>query len=151
MIRAWHSLIAVAAVAFVLGGCKEEPTIVIKFEPNDLSAPKPLDLSTRAAAAALPDGGAAVVDEGKATKPGKGAAECKVAADCVAESVDCCGCNNGGKQHAIAKAKAAASAAKRKAHCAHTMCPMVISNDPSCSQVPACVQGACVLTAATKK
>src|SRR5690242_5299495 len=98
-------------VPFALGGCKEEPTIVIKFEPNDLSGPKAVDLSTRTtmATAAAPDGGSAVVDEGKG-KPGKGAAECRVAADCVVEPVDCCNCNNGGRQHAIAKAKAAASA-----------------------------------------
>jgi len=155
---------AVAALVFtalLAAGCKQEPTIVIKFEPNDMSAAKGPDLAPRAAASV--DGGmaageAAGAGEGKAGTPGKAGApgkpakaECKVAADCVVEPTSCCGCNNGGKQHAVTKAVAKANAAKHKAECGHTMCPMIMSNDPSCSQHADCVQGACVLSSATKK
>ena len=144
-------LLAVFSVAVV--GCKEEPTIVIKFEPNDLGTTKPADLLPPLVPrdAARPADLATVAakgDEGKGGKPAAGG-ECKVAADCVVEPVDCCNCNSGGSQHAIAKSKAAASAAKRASKCGHTMCPMFVSHDKSCSMEPACVDGACVLTAAT--
>lgn len=157
MVRAAYIVATLILSGFALGsvGCKEEPTIVIKFEPNDLGTTKPADLLPRDAA--RPADLATVAakgDEGKGGKPAAAGGECKVAADCVVEPVDCCNCNSGGSQHAIAKSKAAAAAAKRASKCGHTMCPMFVSHDKSCSMEPACVEGACVLTAAgaaTKK
>ncbi|MCA1665611.1 MAG: hypothetical protein LC659_15310, partial [Myxococcales bacterium] len=76
--------------------------------------------------------------------------ECKVAADCVIEPVDCCDCANGGKQHAIAKKAAAAAKAARAGRCKGKMCTMMLSTDPSCGQRAQCVEGACVMAAAKK-
>jgi hypothetical protein len=138
-----------AALLLTLSGCREEPTIVIKFEPNDLagaaattkpdmaSAPKPADLGTAAAS--------------KPEKKKGAAAECKVAADCVVEPVECCDCANGGKQHAIAKKAAAAAKAARAEKCKAKMCTMMLSTDPSCGQRAACVEGQCVMAATPPK
>lgn len=132
-------------LAFLAVGCREEPTIVIKFEPNDLAGrAKPADL---AAAPPAADMAAVTVEK----KKGKAAAECKVAADCVVEPLDCCDCANGGKQHAIAKKAAAAAKAARAERCKTTMCTMMLSTDPSCGQRAGCVDGQCVMVAAKKK
>jgi hypothetical protein len=146
MIRASVAVLGLAAALFAVA-CREEPTIVIKFEPNDLAsaaapAPKLADLGTRAAAAATPDLGLA-----KKPVPGKktAAAECKVAADCVVEPADCCDCANGGRQHAIPKKQAAASKAARAERCKTAVCTMMMSTDPSCGQRADCVDGACVM------
>jgi hypothetical protein len=147
-------LVAVTALLFVAGlsaGCREEPTIVIKFEPNDMTghlaasaaAAKPADL---AAAPKPADMALAAVEKKK--PPAK--AECKTAADCVVEPVECCDCANGGKQHAIAKKLAAASKAARAEKCKAKMCTMMLSTDPSCGQRADCVDGACVMAAAKK-
>ena len=135
-------------LAFVLFGCHEEPTIVIKFEPNDLAgtaASKPADM-------ALPPGRAdlAVAAAGTPAEKKKGKPECKVAADCVVEPLDCCDCANGGKQHAISKKAAAASKAARAERCKTKMCTMMLSTDPSCGQRADCVDGQCVMAAAKK-
>lgn len=144
---------ATVAVLLLLGvvGCREEPTIVIKFEPNDMTgiAPsKPGDMT------APPTKGADLAVAETTPKKGfqkKGAApECKVAADCVVEPLDCCDCANGGKQHAIAKKAAAAAKATRAAKCRSAVCTMMLSTDPSCGQRADCVDGACVM-ATTKK
>lgn len=133
-------------LAFSAAGCREEPTIVIKFEPNDLAGrAKPADLATTAP----PVADMATAAVGK--KKGKQAAECKVAADCVVEPSDCCDCANGGKQHAIAKKAAAASKAARAERCKAKMCTMMLSTDPSCGQRADCVDGQCVMVAAKKK
>jgi len=131
----------------LLGGCREEPTIVIKFEPNDLAGAsvgtKPSGASDMAAAPKPADLAVAA-----ATKPEKkkgAAAECKVAADCVVEPIECCDCANGGKQHAIAKKTAAATKAAREAKCKTAMCTMMLSTDPSCGMRADCVDGACVM------
>jgi hypothetical protein len=136
---------AVAVVLFsVLVGCREEPTIVIKFEPNDLAGTaKPRDLATTSSGADL---GAAAVEKKAPPEKKKGAAaECKAAADCVLEPLDCCDCANGGKQHAIAKKAAAASKAARAEKCKAQMCTMMLSTDPSCGQRADCVDGQCVM------
>ena len=140
-----------------LAGCKQEPTIVIKFEPNDMTGAKaaapsdlaaraPADLGSRASApgAATKNAVASKADRGKAAGK-KPAAECKVAADCVVEPLDCCDCANGGRQHAIPKKLAAASKAARQTRCKHTACTMMLSTDPTCGQRPDCVDGACVM------
>ncbi len=132
---------ALIVVMAVFSGCREEPTIVIKFEPNDMTGTavaKPADLAT------APD--LAVAETKK-----KGAPECKVAADCVVEPLECCDCANGGKQHAITKKAAAAGKAAHAAKCKTAMCTMMLSTDPSCGMRADCVDGACVMAAAKKK
>jgi hypothetical protein len=129
----------------VLGGCHEEPPIVIKFEPADLTAsgtPKaaPHDLAPPAAPPDLSPPKAA-----KAEPPKPAKAECKTKADCVVEPADCCDCANGGKQHAIAKLAAKASKAERDKRCKGTFCTQVFSTDPTCGKAADCKEGQCVL------
>ena len=137
---------ALALVGALVAGCREEPTIVIKFEPNDLAGGKAADMSVRKpvdlAAVSAPDLGAA---KQSTTKSGKSAAQCKVAADCVVEPLECCDCANGGKQHAIPKKTAAATKAARVKKCKSTICTMMLSTDPSCGEHADCVDGACVM------
>jgi len=131
------------AIAFLLllGACHEEPPIVIKFEPQDLSAKS----APAAADAATPPPSKAVADAGAALEPPKkGAAECKSADDCGLVIDGCCDCNNGGKQKAVTKAQAAAW--KRDPKCRGMMCMHMISIDPSCKEKAACVSGKCVLS-----
>ena len=142
-------LAAVFALLLCAVGCREEPTIVIKFEPNDMTGhplavvTKPADLATAPKPA---DMALAAVEKKKA--PAK--AECKTAADCVVEPLDCCDCANGGKQHALAKKAAAASKAAHAEKCKGKMCTMMLSTDPSCGMKADCVDGACVMAAAKK-
>jgi len=51
---------------------------------------------------------------------------CKSDADCELVDGDCCGCNQGGKRIAVLKGQAP------KRNCEGTMCPQMMSNDPSC-------------------
>jgi hypothetical protein len=135
----------------VFAGCRDEPTIVIKFEPNDLAGVARLPNSAGNSAGDAADRGPARADAGQpggaagAGAEKKGARECKVAADCALEPVDCCDCANGGKQQAIAKKALAQAKAARAKRCAHTMCNMMISNDPSCALKADCVAGSCTL------
>ena len=115
----------------LLAACKEEPTIVIKFEPADLSGHtdggrKPPDMARPA-------------DLAVATAPGPA---CKVAADCVAVPKDCCDCNHGGALMVTDKKSAAA-----KKSCKDTVCTAMMSNDPSCGMHADCVAGHCALVA----
>ena len=127
--------------AAALSGCRDEPTIVIKFEPNDMTgAKKPADLGARAAdLASAPD----LAPAATAGKPA--VIECKTVADCAVEPNDCCACTSGGAQHVVAKKKLAALEAARKKGCANTMCPMFVSHDPTCAEEAACVAGECKL------
>jgi hypothetical protein len=148
MTRASVAVVAFA-IAAAIAGCREEPTIVIKFEPNDMSgakaaATKPADLATAAAPAKAPDLGTVTATKPPAKTKGA-AAECKVAADCVVLPLECCDCANGGKQHAIPKKQAAAAKAARAEKCKAAVCTMMLSTDPSCGQRPDCVDGACVM------
>ncbi|HEY2742967.1 MAG TPA: hypothetical protein VGL86_00030 [Polyangia bacterium] len=132
-----------ALVLFAIG-CREEPTIVIKFEPNDMTGTTvaaKTDLATAPAPADL-----AVAE----TKKKSHAHECKAAADCVVEPLECCDCANGGKQHAIAKKAAAAAKSAHAAKCKTAMCTMMLSTDPSCGMRADCVDGACVMVAKKK-
>jgi hypothetical protein len=136
------AVVATCAFVCVMSGCKEEPTIVIKFEPNDMTGAA---AKTTAATAALgEDGGVAVV--AKTAPAPHFIPECKEAADCAVVPKGCCGCNNGGAQEAVAKAKQFAQQAAMKSRCAKTMCPMMMSQDASCAQTVACVESHCVLT-----
>lgn len=152
MSRAFVAALVLSCVV----GCREEPTIVIKFEPNDLAgvaakpadlgaAAKPADLGVAAKPADL--AGPPAAEKKKKSK----AAECKAAADCVLEPIDCCDCANGGKQHAIAKKAAAAARTARAERCKGKMCTMMLSTDPSCGQRADCVDGECVMAATKKK
>jgi hypothetical protein len=139
---------ASVAVAFVLlvVGCREEPTIVIKFEPNDLGKSAVAAKVADMAEAAKPPADMTVVAE--KAPPGKkkgAAAECKAAADCVVAPLECCDCANGGKQHAVSKKIAAATKAARAQKCKTAVCTMMLSTDPSCGQRADCVDGACVM------
>ncbi len=139
------SLCLSLSASLMLSGCREEPTIVIKFEPNDMTGTKkPADMVSVADLASAPD-------LAPATKGKPATAECKTAADCTVEPNDCCSCNSGGAQHAIAKKKFAESEGKRIKGCGHKMCPMFISHDPSCAETADCVAGVCQLVAPKTK
>ncbi len=134
---------AIFLAALLLAGCRDEPTIVIKFDPGDAAvAPKPAEPVAPVAVTAPADAAAPA-----AAKPtdGKKPAECKVADDCTVEPEDCCDCANGGKQHAIAKSQVAASKKARDARCKEAMCTMMLSVDPTCGKRADCVAGQCVM------
>jgi hypothetical protein len=129
----------------LLVGCKEEPPIVIKFEPLDAAAVKPAATADAAAPMIAPT--PRIADAGVARAPVKkgGAPECKTAADCVVLPVECCDCANGGKQEAVAKTKAAAIKSERAGKCKGAMCTMMVSTDPTCGKRPECVEGQCTM------
>jgi hypothetical protein len=142
MTRALVVALALAAVAS-LPACREEPTIVIKFEPNDLSGGRPADFAAAPRTEThSPDLG---VTKGVATKAVAKTAECKAASDCLLEPVDCCDCANGGQQHAVTRKLAAAAKTARAEKCKRVACTMMLSTDPSCGQRADCVKGACVM------
>jgi hypothetical protein len=144
MIRAFAFLASFASVlALSVCGCHEEPTIVIKFEPND-AAVKPGDQARPADMTRPPDLAPAKI----AVKEAKH--ECKRATDCVLEPLDCCDCANGGRQHAVPKKQLAKIKAERVKRCKNAMCTMMLSTDPTCGQQPDCVEGACVMVPKTK-
>jgi hypothetical protein len=145
MIRAFALSASLASFALVLGvcGCHEEPTIVIKFEPND-AAMKPADMARPADMTRIADMTPAKV----ASKEAKH--ECKRATDCALEALDCCDCANGGKQHAVPKKQLAKLKAERAKRCKDAMCTMMLSTDPTCGQQADCVQGACVMAPKAK-
>ena len=71
---------------------------------------------------------------------------CQVDSDCVLVPDDCCGCTGGGKQRALPKKGKAGFERARQARCADTMCPAVMSQDPSCAATSAvCKEGKCTL------
>jgi len=71
--------------------------------------------------------------------------DCKTDKDCVVVADDCCPCSQGGKARAIPKKQADAYEKDRKKRCADTACTEMMSDDPSCSQVPFCGVGICEL------
>jgi hypothetical protein len=129
-------------LAIVVGACKQEPTIVIKFEPNDLSGPAGL-AGKSTAAPATDGGGGGVVHAAPPAKPAD--AECKTAADCAAVDEDCCNCSSGGKRVVMAVQKALAHSTALAKRCKGTVCTAMMSNDPSCTKVADCVEGKCAL------
>jgi hypothetical protein len=141
MTRALCFSLAILA-SFVGAGCHEEPTIVIKFEPNDAAA-KPADLARGADLGRPADLAAAKPTAAAGDKK----RECKTAADCVLEPSDCCDCANGGQQHAVAKKNLAKLEAERHKRCKTAVCTMMFSTDPSCGQKAECVDGACAMVA----
>jgi hypothetical protein len=116
----------------LLAACKEEPTIVIKFEPADMYGRG--DGGRKLADMAAPRDLAVAVVPGPA---------CKVAADCAAVPKECCDCNHGGAL--VVGDKKMAAAAKKS--CKDTVCTAMMSNDPSCGMHADCVAGHCALVA----
>jgi hypothetical protein len=85
-------------------------------------------------------------------KPGQAPAKpsppsvCKVDRDCVLVVDGCCSCTEGGKQRAVPVAARSSYESRRKAMCRQTMCPALMSEDPSCLASRAvCKDGACAL------
>jgi hypothetical protein len=70
---------------------------------------------------------------------------CSADSDCTAVKTSCCGCNQGGRQEAVSVKVANDLNAKWKAACAKTICPQVVSNDPSCNKSPRCESDQCLL------
>jgi len=110
-------------------------------------APRWLPLALLAAlamGAALGGASRAEAKHARAKAPAA-ALDCKVDADCVAVPDDCCPCSEGGKQRAIPKKTKAAYEKDRHKRCGETMCTEVVSQDPTCTQVPFCGAGICEL------
>jgi hypothetical protein len=78
------------------------------------------------------------------TKPPGTIDTCKVDTDCALVDEGCCGCNAGGKKVAIAASASTLYDQEHKQSCGGTMCPAVMSNDPSCHADAACEAGKCV-------
>jgi hypothetical protein len=81
---------------------------------------------------------------GKGKKPAE-TAECHEDTDCVLVTDGCCGCNAGGKQRAIPKNARDAYEKKRQGMCKKTMCPQLMSEDPSCVGRAVCKEKMCAL------
>ncbi len=108
-------------LGLLLFGCKEEPTIVITFMPQDLAVRPDL---------ARPLNGAMAGDP------------CSQDEDCLLVDATCCGCNAGGRKVAIARTRAAAY--RKALHCTEAVfCAAMVSADPSCSATAACQKGIC--------
>jgi hypothetical protein len=89
--------------------------------------------------------GASALAAGKTSKA-KTAPACRADADCVLVTDGCCGCNEGGKQRAIPAKAREGYEKKRHAACHNTMCPALMSEDPSCVVAHAvCKEGTCGL------
>ncbi|MES1209674.1 MAG: hypothetical protein ABUS79_27375 [Pseudomonadota bacterium] len=82
---------------------------------------------------------------GPADKAAPGAVGCKTDDDCALVPVDCCDCNEGGAQRAIAKIEQDGYMKARGRRCNGTMCAQAMSQHASCSQRAACRTGACTL------
>jgi hypothetical protein len=70
---------------------------------------------------------------------------CKADADCVAMAGDCCGCNAGGSQAVVTRAKLDEFEAARSSRCREAVCVALMSSHPSCRQEARCVEGSCRL------
>jgi hypothetical protein len=103
-----------------------------------------LSLAAVAVVSALLAASGAEAKKAKSKVPAD-AVECKQDTDCVAVSVDCCSCHEGGKQRAIPKKDQALYDKEQKKRCGGTACTEVMSQDPSCSQKPFCAAGICEL------
>jgi hypothetical protein len=144
-------LLVVTMLFLGLGGCHEEPPIVIKFEPVDAAATAPRTKVAPLADAAIATASDAGAAKAHATAPATSPqAACKAAADCVVVPVECCDCANGGKQQAVTKDEAKTIATARESKCKHAMCTMMMSTDPSCGMRADCVAGKCVMVAKKK-
>jgi len=71
--------------------------------------------------------------------------DCKSDSDCVIVADDCCPCSQGGQARAIPKKQKDTYEKDRKKRCVETACTEMMSDDPSCTQVPFCGAGICEL------
>ncbi|MBC8134114.1 MAG: hypothetical protein H7X95_14125 [Deltaproteobacteria bacterium] len=120
--------------------------------PNALSKRLPFVVTSLSIMGVLLLGGALLAEAKRAGKaPDAGVATtvatCKKDAECVLVPDDCCTCAESGKQHAIPKVQQGAYENARRKRCAGTMCPQMMSQDPSCSQRAVCNAGTCELGA----
>lgn len=144
------------SLVFAGTACRKEPTFVVRFDPIDqapsVAAPVAsqagpgVDRAVAGAPSAAPTAAASDGGAGRASDVpvARKANDCKRASDCVLVPLDCCGCNQGGRQTAIARAKRQEHAAAQ-ARCKDQMCMQMLSNDPSCSMAAGCVEGRCAL------
>jgi hypothetical protein len=100
--------------------------------------------------AALASPGLAAADAPKARTKAKepaaaAAAQCKADKDCVTVLDDCCSCAQGGRQRALPRKEQKAYEKGLKKQCEGAMCTAMMSNDPTCRQVPVCEGGTCKL------
>ena len=99
-----------------------------------------------AAALIVLGGGGASAGKPHKAKTAEAAGMCHSDADCVLVTDGCCGCNEGGKQRAIPAKARDGYEKKRKAVCRKTMCPALMSEDPTCLAPHAvCKAGTCGL------
>jgi len=70
---------------------------------------------------------------------------CNVDSDCIAVQADCCACNAGGTNIAIAKSYKDTWTTQLAAKCKDNACLAVMSQDISCSSTPACEGNTCTL------
>jgi hypothetical protein len=71
---------------------------------------------------------------------------CKADSDCALVIDGCCTCNAGGKQRVVPAKARRAYEKRRRTRCRNTMCPALMSEDPSCVAGSAvCKDGACTL------
>lgn len=68
---------------------------------------------------------------------------CEKDSDCISVKADCCGCTAGGA--AISINIKYRQEWNKKLNCAGIMCPAVMSDDPSCSQKPKCINNSCIM------
>ncbi len=70
---------------------------------------------------------------------------CSKDSQCVSVAASCCGCSSGGKNMAISSQKKSEWNKIHDEVCAKNICPMMMSNDPSCDATPVCIAGKCKL------
>lgn len=71
--------------------------------------------------------------------------ECRDNAGCALIKADCCGCQQGGKQRAVALAQAKEEEALSTKDCEGRVCMQMISTHESCQQSSVCENGRCIL------
>lgn len=70
---------------------------------------------------------------------------CKEDSQCTTVKADCCGCQKGGKQMAIAETSVENWSEKLSEECSDSVCAQMLSKDPSCTKTSKCNHGKCGL------
>ncbi|MFH1445528.1 MAG: hypothetical protein ABIF08_03550 [Nanoarchaeota archaeon] len=70
---------------------------------------------------------------------------CTLDSDCISVPDGCCTCSSGGKATSINKNYEKEHIDSRYVDCLGTMCPMIISDDPTCFATPKCVENECTV------
>ena len=126
-------------LSLLLTGCREEPTIVITFEPQDLAPRPPPDFAVRRDLASPPD------QRPPPTAAAASGDRCKRDDDCALVKADCCDCSAGGKAIAVAKGRKAGWEKGLAGRCRGVMCVQVLSTDQSCPGRAGCLAGRCAV------